>query len=343
MRYHQGSELAPHDQITQILVPGGLELIGSDRFYPEERPAVEVAVGDVWWDPQPVTNAQFAAFVAETGHVTVAERDLDPDDFPGADSALLVPGSQVFTQPPGPVPLHDWRRWWRWQPGAQWRHPDGPGRDVATWTDIPDHPVVHVGWEDALAYARWAGKDLATEAEWEHAARGGLVGADYAWGADFTPDGRPMANTWQGPWPWRSDDPRGHDRTSPVASYPPNGHGLYDMIGNVWEWTRTRWTPDHRDLGLSAPNPVTPPVSMNSAPSCCGGVGRGGSHDLPPDVVSEGDRMVIKGGSHLCSPHYCRRYRPAARQGHGVRDTSSHVGFRCVVRHDPAAATPAGA
>ncbi|MEI5675687.1 MULTISPECIES: SUMF1/EgtB/PvdO family nonheme iron enzyme [unclassified Nocardioides] len=297
-----------------VLVPGGLDLLGSDRFYAEERPVVEVEVGDVRWDPHPVTNAEYAAFVAETGHVTVAERELDPADFPGADPELLVPGSQVFTQPHGPVPLDDWTRWWRWQPGAQWRQPgDGP-----TWRELPDHPVVHVGWEDALAYAHWAGKDLATEAEWEHAARGGLVGADYAWGDELAPAGRVMANTWQGPFPWRSEDPVGHDRTSPVASYPANGYGLYDMVGNVWEWTRTPWTPDHRDR-LGSPEPASSP--------CCGGAVR-----PAPEALRETDRMVTKGGSHLCSPYYCRRYRPAARQGHGVRDTTSHLGFRCVTR-----------
>ncbi len=219
------------------------------------------------------------------------------------------PGSQVFTQCPGPVPLTDWTRWWRWQEGAQWRHPQGPGSD---WHVIPDHPVVHVGWEDATAYAAWAGKDLPTEAEWEHAARGGLAGADYAWGDELSPGGVVLANTWQGPFPWRSDDPDGHDRTSPVGSYPANAYGLVDMIGNVWEWTSSPWTPSHAQV--VAPLPVAAP--------CCGG-SRG---------LQESDRMVTKGGSHLCSPDYCRRYRPAARQGHGVRDTTSHVGFRCVVR-----------
>ncbi len=302
--------------LQHVLVPGGHDRIGSERFYPEEHPVVEVEVADLWWEPHPVTNAQFAAFVAETGHVTVPELPLDPADFPGADPDLLVPGSQVFTETPGPVPLHDWTQWWRWQEGAQWRHPEGPGSD---WRDRADHPVVHVGWEDAVAYAAWAGRDLPTEAEWEHAARGALVGADYAWGDELVPQGVVMANTWQGPFPWRSEDPDGHHRTSPVASYPPNGYGLFDMIGNVWEWTRTPWTPNHAEpAGTGTSHPES------GKPTCCGG-------SLVP-VPGELVRMVTKGGSHLCSPHYCRRYRPAARQGHGIRDTTSHVGFRCVER-----------
>ncbi|TCI97702.1 formylglycine-generating enzyme family protein [Aeromicrobium sp. IC_218] len=332
-----------------VLVPGGVTSLGSERFYPEERPVVPVSVPDVWFDVHPVTNERFAEFVAATGHVTVAERELDPADFPGADPAMLVPGSQVFTQPPGPVPLTDWTRWWRWQPGAQWRHPEGPG---STWTDRPDHPVVHVGWEDALAYARWTGKDLATEAEWEHAAQGGRPPQDFAWGDELAPGGRTMANTWQGPFPWRSEDVRGHHRTSPVGSYPLDGHGLADMIGNVWEWTRTPWTPDHRDLlpsttllevsgGTAAGPGRSPQQAPPSGHACCGGHSRTGASQPAPatvvpdtvtDVVTEGDRRVTKGGSHLCSPYYCQRYRPAARQGHGVRDTTSHVGFRCVVR-----------
>lgn len=344
MGHHQVSSRPEVMTASMRLVPGGLNVLGSERHYPEERPTVEVEVGDLWWDPAPVTNAQFGAFVAETGHVSVAERAPDPADFPGADPALLVPGSQVFTQPAGPVPLDDWTRWWRWQPGAQWRHPEGAAATGSVmYAELPDHPVVHVGWEDALAYARWAGKDLPTEPEWEHAARGNLVGAEYAWGPELAPGGRSMANTWQGPFPWRSDDPLGHDRTSPVASYPPNEHGLFDMIGNVWEWTRTPWTPDHRDLLSTPPSSVPsrgdgrrgPTGQVGSGeplqqvdvppPSCCGG------HRGTAPVV-ESDRMVTKGGSHLCSPYYCRRYRPAARQGHGVRDTASHVGFRCVLR-----------
>jgi formylglycine-generating enzyme required for sulfatase activity len=297
-----------------VLVPRGTTLFGNDHYYPEERPVREVQVGDVWFDRHLVTNAEFARFVEETGHVTVAEIAPDPDDFPGADPALLVPGSQVFTQTAGPVNLHDWTQWWRWQPGAQWRAPQGPG---STWEEIPDHPVVHVGWEDATAYARWVGKDLATEEEWEYAARGGLVGRDFAWGDELSPGGAVLANTFRGPFPWRSEDPLGFDRTSPVGSYPANGYGLYDMVGNVWEWTRTPWTPSHAQ---TAEPRSTEPVS-----ACCGGTSA-------LSELRETDRMVTKGGSHLCSPDYCQRYRPAARQGHGVRDTTSHVGFRCVRR-----------
>ncbi|MDF1604538.1 formylglycine-generating enzyme family protein [Nocardioides sp. YIM 152315] len=300
------------DRQGMVLVPGGTATLGSERFYPEERPLVEVTVGDVWFDVHPVTNAEFAAFVEETGHVTVAEVAPDPADFPGADPALLVPGSQVFTPTAGPVRLDDWTQWWRWQPGASWRAPQGPGSD---WREIPDHPVVHVGWGDASAYARWAGKELPSEAEFEHAARGGLVGRDYAWGDELMPGGARLANTWQGAFPWRSDDPDGHHRTSPVGSYPANGHGLHDLIGNVWEWTSTRWTDTHSRAG----DTVT--VEATASP-CCGGSIR----------LAETDRFVSKGGSHLCSPHYCQRYRPAARQGHGVNDTTSHVGFRCVRR-----------
>jgi formylglycine-generating enzyme required for sulfatase activity len=222
----------------------------------------------------------------------------------------------VFTPTPGPVPLHDWTQWWRWVPGASWRHPEGPG---STLHGRDLHPVVHIGLEDALAYAAWAGKRLPTEAEWEHAARGGLDGATYAWGEEFMPQGRIMANTWHGRFPHQNLAPHGFTRTSPVKRFRPNGFGLYDMTGNVWEWTATRWAPRHAGRE-PAPGPHGQQLSE---PACC----------APHTSLGEHDRFVIKGGSHLCAPSYCHRYRPAARQPHGPRDTTSHVGFRCVRSH----------
>jgi sulfatase modifying factor 1 len=304
----------PETVSAMVLVRGGPTDLGSRRFYPEEHPQVVVEVADVWLDVTPVTNREFAAFVEDTGHVTVPEKPLDPADFPGADPALLVPGSQLFTQAPAPIDLSDWTRWWRWQPGTTWRQPQD---SADTWADLLDHPVVHVGWEDAMAYAAWAGKDLPTEVEWEHAARGGLRGVEFAWGDQLSPDGRRMANTWEGGFPWEGTDSDGFARTSPVGEYPPNGYGLFDMIGNVWEWTRSPWTPSHADLVGQAARAD----SHEGHTSCCG-----------QGLLHETDQRVTKGGSHLCSPAYCQRYRPAARQGHGIRDTTSHLGFRCVRR-----------
>lgn len=277
--------------------------MGSLAFYPEERPLRDAPVADLLVDAQPVTNAAFRRFVAATGHRTTAERRPDPDDFPGADPADLVAGSQVFTPTTEPVPLDDWTRWWRWVPGADWRHPEGPG---STLDGRQHHPVVHVGYEDALAFADWAGKRLPTEAEWEHAARGGLEQATYAWGETFSPRGRIMANTWHGRFPFENLRPHGFSRTSPVDRFPANGYGLRDTTGNVWEWTASPW--DTVAGPGSAPAP------------CCGSA----------PALRENDRQVIKGGSHLCAPNYCHRYRPAARQGHAVRSTTGHVGFRCV-------------
>jgi formylglycine-generating enzyme required for sulfatase activity len=300
----------------RVLVPGGSFRMGSTRFYPEEQPIREAIVVDLWVDLHPVTNAAFRRFVSDTGHVTVAERTPDAAELPDADPALLVAGSLVFTPPPRPVPLDDWTRWWAWAPGADWRHPEGPG---TTLHGRELHPVVHVGLEDATAYADWAAGRLPTEAEWEHLARGGLDGATYAWGEEFSPRGRIMANTWHGRFPYENLAPHGYTRTSPVKQFPPNSYGLYDVTGNVWEWTTTRWRDDHSD----------PSGAGTSA--CCG-----------PTTTSihEHDRFVMKGGSHLCAPSYCHRYRPAARQGHGARDTTSHLGFRCVYSPSPDVALP---
>jgi sulfatase modifying factor 1 len=298
------------------LIPGGVFRMGDAGFYPEEGPMVAAEVSTLWVDDHPVTNAAFRRFVADTGHVTVAETAPDPGDIPGADPGLLVPGSQVFTPTPGPVPLDNWTRWWRWVPGATWRYPDGPG---STLHGRDLHPVVHIGLEDALAYAAWVGKRLPTEAEWEHAARGGLDGATYAWGEEFMPRGRIMANTWHGQFPHQNLAPHGFTRTSPVNRFRPNGYGLYDVTGNVWEWTTTRWTDRHTAYRAAEPEPG-PGQQTPAEVACCG----------PRTTLHEHDRYVIKGGSHLCAPSYCHRYRPAARQAHGPRDTTSHVGFRCV-------------
>jgi formylglycine-generating enzyme len=285
-------------------IPGGTFRMGDDRFYPEEAPVREVHVDGFWMDEHPVTAAAFRRFVREAGYVTVAERELDPEDYPDADRDSLVPGSLVFRHTSGPVDLRDVRNWWHYVPGASWKRPEGKGSTV---NGRDRHPVVHVAYEDAAAYAAWAGKALPTEVEWELAARGGLDGAAFAWGDEHFPGGRPAANTWQGEFPWQNLKLDGFEGTSPVGRFPANGFGLYDMCGNVWEWTTDFFAPH----GAEAPR------------ACCG----------PPIAPGERfPRRVIKGGSHLCAPNYCLRYRPAARQGEAVDTSTSHIGFRCVSR-----------
>jgi sulfatase modifying factor 1 len=305
---------------AMVYVPGGTYTMGSDDHYQEERPAHPVTVDGFWMDRHPVTNAQFAAFVDATGHVTTAEVAPDPADYPGALPDMLFAGSLVFTQPPGPVDLRDLTNWWHFVRGADWRHPTGPDSSL---DGLDRHPVVHVSYADAAAFAVWAGKALPTEAEWERAARGGLDRAEFAWGDELMPDGRPMANTWQGTFPWRNDLIDGWLRTSPVATFPPNGFDLVDMIGNVWEWT-TDW------YGASHPAAAQSACCIPSNP-------RGGDRaaSVDPAMADLGiPRRVIKGGSHLCAPNYCRRYRPAARFPEDVDTSTSHLGFRCIVRSD---------
>lgn len=301
-----------------VTIPGGIFRMGSDHHYPEEAPVHRVAVDGFLMDVHPVTNRQFAEFVAATGHVTHAEKPPRAEDYPGAPAEMLRPGSLVFFKPAGPVDMDDIRHWWRFVFGADWRHPLGPDSSL---DGLDDHPVVHVTHGDAQAYARWAGKDLPTEAEWEFAARGGLDGAEFAWGDELTPAGRHMANTWQGQFPWQNLAEDGWERTSPVGSFPANGYGLVDMIGNTWEWTDDWYTPRHPG---------------DAAKACCiprnprGGARQASIDPAMPHIPIP--RKVLKGGSHLCAPNYCRRYRPAARYPEPVDTSTSHVGFRCVTR-----------
>jgi len=290
--------------------------MGSDRHYAEEAPVHTVTVDGFWIDCTTVTNAEFARFVDKTGYVTVAERPVDPALFPGADPALLEPSSVVFRKPTGPVDMRNHLNWWSYVRGADWRHPEGPDSSI---DERADHPVVHVSLEDVEAYAAFVGKSVPTEAEWEFAARGGLDGAEFAWGDEFMPDGKPQANTWQGNFPLENLLLDGFERTAPVRSFPPNGHGLYEVTGNVWEWTCDWFEDRHRVQN-----------------ACCGDVNpRGGqlenSFDPKMPQVRIG-RKVLKGGSYLCAPNYCRRYRPPARIGHPVDTSTCHIGFRLIER-----------
>ena len=305
-------------------IPGGTFRMGSDEHYPEEAPVHRVSIDGFWMDRTPVTNREFRRFVEATGYVTFAEIPPDPMDYPGALPHMLKAGSLVFHPPNHPADLQDWSQWWTFRFRANWRRPYGKG---STIHGLDDHPVVHVAYKDADAYAKWAGKDLPTEAEWEFAARGGLDGAEFAWGDQFTPGGKHMANTWQGNFPFENLATDGCERTSPVGAFPPNGYGLYDMIGNVWEWTSDWYVPRHEG---DAPKACCIPENP-----------RGGQEDQsydPGQPQIRIPRKVLKGGSHLCAPNHCRRYRPAARHPEPVDTSTGHVGFRCIVRDRPTVA-----
>lgn len=313
----QPTILSARTRQGMVWIPGGTFLMGANDFYPEERPAHRVTVDGFWMDEHPVTNAEFNGFVNATGYVTVAERVPNPADYPGIDPAVLVPGSLFFRRPESRIGLHDFRAWWAYVPDACWRFPEGPG---STLNGRENHPVVHVAYADAEAYAAWAGKELPSEAEWEFAARGGLEGATFVWGNEFAPGGRMMANTWQGEFPFENLKTGGFEGTSPCGVFPANGYGLYDMAGNVWEWTCDVFQSRHAgEVAKACCIPRNPRVT--SAPQNeCGSDARA----IP--------RNVLKGGSHLCAPNYCFRYRPAARQGEAIETSACHIGFRCIVR-----------
>jgi formylglycine-generating enzyme required for sulfatase activity len=308
-----------------IWIPGGEFLMGTDdpEAAPAEHPAHRVRLRGFWMDSTEVTNAQFRKFADATGYLTTAERPVDweqmkktvPPGTPKPPDDKLVPASLVFTPPDRAIPLDDHTAWWRWVPGANWRCPEGPGSSIA---DKDNYPVVHVSWDDAVAFARWSGKRLPTEAEWEFASRGGLHGRKYAWGEEFQPNGKPLANTWQGRFPDTNAAADGFARTAPVKSFPPNGYGLYDMIGNVWEWCADWYRPDAYRSGNAreiAENPKGPESSFD------------------PEEPFQPKR-VSRGGSFMCSPDYCSNYRPSARRGTAIDSGMSHLGFRCVVSPD---------
>ena len=298
---------------TMVWIPGGVFLRGSDNLQmPDARPRHRVLVDGFYMDQTAVTNKEFKQFIDATSYVTVAERTPEAKDFPGAPPEKLVAGSVVFNPPSGPVPLDNHFQWWTYVKGASWRHPEGPQSNIE---GRENHPVLHVAWDDADAYAKWAGLRLPTEAEFEFAARGGLDDNKYAWGNELTPGGRWMANIWQGRFPYENTQEDGFRAVAPVASFPANGYGLFDMSGNVWEWCSDWYRPDYYAKLAATKQPVHNP--------------HGPADSFDPSEPGVAKR-VMRGGSYLCTDQYCTAYEVGAR-GKGAPDSgTNHVGFRCV-------------
>ena len=320
--------LAAASTEEMVWIPAGEFTMGTDdsRSFPNERPAHHVKVDGFWMDKHDVTNDQFKKFVDATGYITTAEKKVDweelkkelPPGTPKPDDSKLAPGSLVFVGTTNAVDLRDLSQWWRWTPGASWRHPGGPGTDIR---GKGNYPVVQVSWYDARAYAAWAGKRLPTEAQWEYAARGGLENKRYPWGDEFMPNGKYMANIWTGKFPYYNDKADGYAGLAPVGSFPPNGYGLYDMAGNAWQWCADWYRADAHQLSKNADpvcciNPSGPPASFDP---------------LVPYAVTR----VVKGGSFLCNVDYCESYRPSARRGESPDTGMSHISFRCVMSGSP--------
>ncbi len=307
-----------------VLIPGGKFVMGSASSYAEahEGPEIEVVVDSFFIDKTEVTNAAFALFVEATGYVTIAERPVDwdlikldlPQGIPKPHDSLLAPGSLVFVPPSGPVSFDNIENWWQWKKGASWRAPEGPGSDLEGRSD---HPVVHIAYEDAAAYARWAGKRLPTEAEWEYASREPGQNSQFQWGEELSPDGKYLANFFQGQFPYNNLLADGYARTAPVGSFAPNGHGLYDMIGNVWEWTADLYRPDTKKMYAA--------MDMKGCRNP-----RGPEKSFDPNDPYATEKRVTKGGSFLCSAEYCSNYRPTSRMATSHDSGQSHLGFRCV-------------
>ncbi len=304
--YASSAEICPENM---ELIPGGTFRIGSDSLqYLEEQSAPDVTVDPFCMDRDEVTNKQFAEFVKATGYLTVAEKPLSQEQFPDLTDEQRRPGSLVF-QPPDAGVLHvEYMSWWHWTHGANWQHPYGPDSDIS---GMESHPVVQIAYEDAEAFAHWIGKKLPTEAQWEFAARGGLNGRIYEWGQKFSAN---RANTWQGQFPYLNTQEDGYKGTAPVGSFPPNGYGLNDMTGNVWEWTSDWFQVGHPGKEHSL-NPRGPSQEKS----------------FDPKKPGDGAVHVIKGGSHLCAKNYCSRYRPAARESQAPDTGTTHIGFRLVV------------